>query len=143
MKVSERMTEKPVTVDTSATAKEVARIMKEENIGTVLVTEGDRLKGIATDRQIATKVVAVGKDPEKTRVSEFMTEDPVTASPDMIICEAAEIMGENGFRRIPVVENQKVVGILSAADVAIHARTCNACMENLFSEVEKAITEKV
>ena len=143
MKVSERMTEEPVTVDTSATAKEVARIMKEENIGTVLVTEGDRLKGIATDRQIATKVVAVGKDPEKTRVSEFMTEDPVTASPDMIICDVAQIMGENGFRRIPVVENQKVVGILSAADVAIHARTCNACMENLFSEVEKTITEKV
>ncbi|NJD77331.1 MAG: CBS domain-containing protein [Candidatus Methanoperedens sp.] len=141
MKVSERMTDKPVTVDISATAREAAKIMKEKNIGTVLVTEGDRLKGIVTDRQIATKVIAAGKDPEKTKVSEFMTEDPVTASPDMVICDATEIIGENGFRRVPVVENERLVGILSAADVAMHARTCNACMENLFSETEKAVTE--
>lgn len=141
MKVSERMTEKPVTVEPSATAREVARIMKEKNIGTVLVTEGDHLKGIVNDRQIATKVIAAGKDPEKTKVSEFMTEDPVTASPDMMICEATEIIGENGFRRVPVVENERVVGILSAADVAMHARTCNACMENLFNETEKAVAE--
>lgn len=141
MKVSERMTEKPVTVDASATAREVARIMKEKNIGTVLVTEGDSLKGIANDRQIAIRVIAEGKDPETTTVSEFMTRDPVTASPDMIICDAAEIMGENGFRRIPVVEDERVVGILSAADVAMHARTCNLCMENLFSETGKTVTE--
>ena len=141
MKVSERMTEKPITVDASATAGEVARIMKEKNIGTVLVTEGDRLKGIVNDRQIATKVIASGMDPENTMVSEFMTRDPVTASPDMMICDAADIMGENGFRRIPIVENERVVGILSAADVAMHARTCNACMENLFSETEKTVAE--
>lgn len=141
MKVSERMTEEPVTVDASVTAGEVARIMKEKNIGTVLVTEGGRLKGIVNDRQIATKVIAAGMDPEKTKVSEFMTGNPVTASPDMKICDATEIIGENGFRRIPVVENERVVGILSAADVAMHARTCNACMENLFSETEKRVTE--
>ena len=142
MKVSERMTEEPVAVNTSATAKDVARLMTEKNIGTVLVTEGDVLKGLVTDRQIATRVVAAGKDPEKTRVIEFMTVDPVTATPDMIICDATEILGENGFRRIPVVENEKVVGILSAADIAMHARTCNACMGNLFNEVEKAVAVK-
>ncbi len=141
MKVSERLTEEPITVDASATVREVARIMREKNIGTVLVTEGDHLKGIANDRQIATRVIAEGKDPETTTVSEFMTRDPITASPDMIICDAAEIMGEHGFRRIPVVENEKVVGILSAADVAVHARTCNLCRENLFSETEKTVTE--
>ncbi len=83
MKVSEKMTKDPVTVKASATAKEVAEKMRKENIGTVLVEENGRLKGIATDRQIATKVVAAGKDPSKTRVSEFMTEDPVTGNPDM------------------------------------------------------------
>ncbi len=113
MKVSERMTEEPVAVNTSATAKEVARIMTEKNIGTVLVTEGDFLKGLVTDRQIATKVVAAGKDPDKTRVIEFMTRDPVTASPDMIICDATEIIGKNGFRRIPVVEVEKAVTVKS------------------------------
>ena len=140
MKVSERMTDEPVSVDTTATAREVAGIMKEKNIGTVLVTENGHLKGIATDRQIATRVIAGGKDPEKTRVSESMTKDPVTASPDMMICDATKIIGGNGFRRIPVVKNEKVVGILSAADVAMHARTCNVCRENLFDEAEKAVS---
>ena len=138
MKVSERMTKDLVTVDASATAKEVAEKMKEENIGTVLVEENGRLKGIATDRQIAMKVVAAGKDPAKTRVSEFMTEDPVTASPDMEIEDATKIMGERGFRRIPVVEEEKMVGIISAADVVEHARTCKTCMGNIFNEVAKA-----
>ncbi len=60
MKVSEKMTKDPVTVKASATAKEVAEKMRKENIGTVLVEENGRLKGIVTDRQIATKVVAAG-----------------------------------------------------------------------------------
>lgn len=138
MKVSERMTKDLVTVDASATAKEVAEMMRKENIGTVLVEENGRLKGIATDRQIATKVVAAGKDPSKTRVSEFMTENPVTASPDMEMEDVTKIMGERGFRRIPVVEEEKTVGIISTADIVEHARTCKTCMGNIFNEVAKA-----
>ena len=138
MKVSERMTKEPVTVEASATAKEVAEKMRSENIGTVLVEENGRLKGIATDRQIATKVVAAGKDPSKTRVSEFMTENPVTARPDMEMEDVTKIMGEMGFRRIPIVENERTVGIISAADIVEHARTCKTCMGNIFNEVAKA-----
>ncbi|MCX9012053.1 MAG: CBS domain-containing protein [Candidatus Methanoperedens sp.] len=138
MKVSERMTKEPITVDPSATAKDASERMKKENIGVVLVAEGDQLKGLVTDRQIATKVVAAGKDPAQTRVSEIMTENPVTASPDMIICDATEIIGENGFRRLPVVENDRLVGVLSEADITLHARNCDSCTENIFSEIEKA-----
>ena len=138
MKVSERMTRELVTIDPSSTAKDAAEKMKQENIGVVLVTAGDRLRGLVTDRQIATKVVAAGKDPAQTRVSEIMTENPVTASPDMIICDATEIIGENGFRRLPVVENERLVGVLSEADITLHARNCDSCTENIFSEIEKA-----
>ena len=138
MKVSEKMTENPVTVKSSATAKEVAEKMKEENIGTVLVEENGRLKGIVTDRQIATKVVAAGKDPSKTRVSEFMTENPVTGSPDMEMEDVTKIIGENGYRRVPIVEGERLVGIISAADIVEHARTCQTCMGNIFNEVAKA-----
>ena len=138
MKVSERMSTEPVTISPSATAKDAAEKMKENNVGTVLVTEGDQLKGLVTDRQIATKVVGAGKDPEQTKVSDFMTKDPVTASPDMVICDATEIIGENGYRRLPIVESDRVVGVLSVADIALHARTCESCTENLFSEAEKA-----
>ena len=108
MKVSERMTENPITVNSSATAKAVAEKMKEENVGTVLVTDKGRLKGIVIDRQIITKIVAAGKDPAKVIVSEFMTESPVTVSPDMDIEEASRHIGEKGYRRIPLwrMENQ-------------------------------------
>lgn len=138
MKVSERMTKDPITVDTSATEKDVAEKMNEENVGTVLVTDKGSLKGIVIDRQIATKVVAVGKDPAKIKVSEFMTKNPIAASPDMEICDAARIIGEKGYRRIPIVEEERPVGIISTADIAEHARGCNACMQNIFSEVAKA-----
>ncbi|MDW7726490.1 MAG: CBS domain-containing protein [Candidatus Methanoperedens sp.] len=90
------------------------------------------------DRQIATKVVAAGKDPAKVHVSEFMTKNPVTSSPEAEICEASDIMGEHGYRRIPVVEEGKPVGVISVADIAEHAKTCNMCMQNLFAEIVKA-----
>ena len=138
MKVSERMTKNPVTVESSATAKEAADMMEKENIGTILVTDNGRLKGIVIDRQIITKVVAAGKDPAKVKVSEFMTESPVTASPDMEIEEASRIIGQMGYRRIPVVENEKLVGIISVADIVEHARTCTVCTTNILSEAAKA-----
>lgn len=138
MKVSERMITNPITVEPSATAKDVAEIMKKENLGTVLVAEGDRLRGLVTDRQIATKLVSTGKDPAGTRVSEIMTKSPVTASPDMEMEDVSRIIGENGIRRVPVVQGERLMGIVSAADIADHARTCNICMNNLFNEISKA-----
>ncbi len=138
MKVSEIMTKNPIMVNPSATAKDVAEKMKKENVGTVLVIDKGRLKGIVIDRQIITKVVAEGKDPAKVKVSEFMTEDPVTSSPDMDIEDASRIIGEKGYRRIPVVENEKPVGIISVADIVEHAKTCTACMTNILSEAAKA-----
>jgi CBS domain-containing protein len=138
MKVGERMTKNPITVNPSATAKDVAEKMKKENVGTVLVTDKGHLKGIVIDRQIITKVVAAGKDPAKVKVSEFMTESPVTTRSDMDIEDASRIIGEKGYRRIPVVENEKPVGIISVADIVEHAKTCTACMTNILSEASKA-----
>lgn len=138
MKVSEIMTENPVTIDLESTAKDAAKIMKEESLGTVLVAEGARLEGIVTDRQIAIKVVATEKDPKKTKVSEFMTKDPITVSPDTDIEEVSRIIGDNGIRRVPVVQGERLVGIISAADIADHARDCNICIDNILNEVAKA-----
>jgi CBS domain-containing protein len=138
MKVSEIMTKNPVTVQPSATAKDAAELMKKENLGTVLVAEDDCLEGLVTDRQIATKVVAEGKDPARTRVNEFMTKDPVSASPDMEIEDVTKIMGENKYRRVPVVQDGKLMGIVSTADIAEHVRTCDVCVDNILNEVAKA-----
>ena len=83
MKVEEKMTRDMVTMNITATAAEAANKMASEKVGTILILDDGSLKGLVTDRQIATKVVASGKDPAKIRVSEFMTKDPVTVSPEM------------------------------------------------------------
>ena len=138
MKVGEKMTKNMVTVNITATAAEAAKKMQSEKVGTVLVLDGWVLKGLVTDRQIATRVVASGKDPAKVGVSEFMTKNPVTVSPEMDIHEAVRVMGAQGYRRIPVLEGEKLVGIISTADIAEHAQTCNLCMQNIFKELKKA-----
>ncbi len=138
MKVSEVMTKNLVTVSAISNAADAAKKMLEENVGTVLATDKGQLKGIVTDRQIATKVIGAGKDASKIKVSDFMTKNPVTCSPEMEICGAARIIRENKYRRIPVVEREKLVGIISIADIAEHAKTCNECMQNIFNEIAKA-----
>jgi CBS domain-containing protein len=94
MKIGEKMTKNVVTVGITATAAEAAKKMQSENVGTVLVLDSSLLKGLVTDRQIATKVVAAGKDPTRVNVSEFMTKNPVSINPEMEIHEAGKIIGE-------------------------------------------------
>ncbi len=137
-KVRESMTKSLVMVNPSATAEDAAKKMLSENVGTVLVLDQGVLKGLVTDRQITTKVVAAGANPARLKVSEFMTKDPLTFSPDMGICEAAKVMGERGYRRMPVVENNKPIGILSMADIAAHAKGCNLCTEGILEEISKS-----
>jgi len=99
-----------------------AQLMKGEDVGPVLVVEDKssrRLVGIVTDRDLALKVVAAGKDPNSVRVKEVMTTDPVTVRPDDNIKKAMERMKDNQVRRIPVVDKDEcVLGIISQADIA-------------------------
>ncbi len=139
MKVSEIMTKDLVTVDPSSMAMDAAEKMQAENVGAVLVADGDHLRGIVTDRQITTKVVASGLDPAEIPVTDIMTKNPVTASPDMELEDATRIMGDNRFRRVPVVKDERLVGIISTADIAAHARECNVCINNILNEVAKAV----
>ena len=68
-----------------------------------------------------------------------MTQDPVTSNPDMEICQAARRMEEFGFRRMPVVEGDKPIGIISVADIADHAKGCNLCTEGVLEEMSKSV----
>jgi len=138
IKVSDKMTRDLVTVDPMATARDAASKMRSENVGTVLVVDRGMLKGLVTDRQIAMKVVAEGENPAALNVGEFMTKNPLTSSPDMGICEAARMMGEHGYNRMPVVEGNKLVGIISVEDIAEHAKGCNLCTEGVLKAVSKA-----
>jgi CBS domain-containing protein len=117
--VSEVMTSNPRTVEPSTPVADAARIMKNEDVGPVPIVEGDRLVGMVTDRDIAVRAVAEGKDPQSTPVGEIASRDLVTVDPDQSLDEAARLMAQHQVRRLPVVEEDgRLVGIVAQADVA-------------------------
>ena len=99
-----------------ATVRDAVHGMAERNIHAVLVTEGGRLTGIFTSTDLITKVVAVGRKPGLTALSDVMTREPETLSPGYNAIEALHRMHDGRFRHLPVVENGQIVGILSRRD---------------------------
>ena len=118
MKVKDIMTQDPATLGPDATLGESAMLMKQEDCGSIPIVEDGRLVGIVTDRDIVVRAIAVGKDPKKTRISEVMSADPITVSADDDVEAAERIMRERQVRRLPVVEDGKLVGILVTAQLA-------------------------
>ena len=119
MKVSQIMQKELVTIMPTTTIHDAALKMKEQKIGSIIVTEeGGNLKGIVTDRDIALAVAADNKDPNKEFASGIMTKDPVWIKSDDDVDVALRLMNSKHVRRLPVCENNKLVGFLSTADVA-------------------------
>ena len=118
MKVSEIMTREPSTLSPGSTIGEAATIMRQDDCGSVPIVDSGRLVGIITDRDIVVRVLAGGKDPKTTRVSEAMTADPVTIAPDASVDQAQKVMSERQVRRIPVVEDGRLVGLVVIGQVA-------------------------
>ncbi len=90
--------------------------MSENHIGALLVMDEGRLVGIFTERDVLNRVLVEGRDPDSTPLSEVMTRDLVTLGPQSEATQALHLMGEVGFRHLPVVENDKVYGIISLRD---------------------------
>ncbi len=105
---------KLILVPGSMTVREAAKLMKSKRYGAVLVTEGDELLGIFTERDAIFRVIAVGLDPETTPLVDVMTKEPKTITPDKTFGHAMLMMHEGGFRHVPVVENGKLVGMVSS-----------------------------
>ena len=118
-KVRDAMTSNPMTIEPGRPVADAARIMKDADTGIVPVVDGDRLVGTITDRDIAIRVVAEGKDPQATKVDEVASREIVTVDPEQNLDEALRLMAQHQVRRLPVVEEDgRPVGILSQADVA-------------------------
>jgi CBS domain-containing protein len=115
------MTSDPVCCTPEDSAQRAAQLMKQENIGPVLVCEnrsGKKLVGIVTDRDLAVQVVAEGRNPQTTRVGEIMSRELYTCGPGDDLETALQTMEDRQVRRIPVVDNQnRVVGIIAQADI--------------------------
>jgi len=120
-RIREVMTSNPSTIEPNKTVADAARIMKQEDAGVVPVTENGRLTGMVTDRDIAIRVVAEGKDPKSTPVREVASKDLVTVDPEQDLDEALRLMAKHQVRRLPVVEEDgRLVGVVAQADVARH-----------------------
>lgn len=98
------------------TVSEAARLMREKRVGAVAVVEEGKLIGIFTERDALFRIVAEGRDPQTVRLAEVMTRDPQTIHPDKPFADALHIMYEGGFRHVPVVEDGRPIGIISARD---------------------------
>ena len=117
MNVRDVMTSNPRTVSPSDSIQVAARIMKEEDCGVVPVVDNGRPVGIVTDRDIVIRAVADGRGDRAVR--EIATMDLVFVKPDTSTRDAAKLMGERQVRRLPVVENDRLVGIVSLGDLAV------------------------
>jgi CBS domain-containing protein len=118
--VRDIMTGAPVTVEPQTSVAAVARTMRDENLGAVLVTDGDRLRGLVTDRDLVVRSVAEGGDPESTTVADACSDiELVTVSPDDDLDHVVELMRQHAVRRVPVVEDGHPVGIVSLGDLAM------------------------
>ena len=91
-----------------------AKLMAAKNVGAILVVEANCLVGIVSERDIAFRVVALGLDPQATRLADVMTRAPHTVDPDKPFGYALLVMQENGFRHLPVVQDGKILGIVSS-----------------------------
>jgi len=136
MNVQSIMTTEVVSVSPNTTLTEAARLLRDESVGSLLVLEDSRLVGILSDRDVAVRAIAQGWHPEEHRVSEIMTADPITINASDDPLEAAKVIGSAHVRRLPVLQDGNVVGIISAADVADYVEEALA---GLFEEMEKAI----
>lgn len=101
----------------AATALEAAALMREQRVGAVMVVEAGQLKGIVTERDLVTRLLAEGLDPGRTSISVIMTPRPMTLTPDDTAMEALDRMMEGHYRHLPVMDGERIVGIVSIRDL--------------------------
>jgi CBS domain-containing protein len=118
-KVEEIMTRDPRTVDGGDTIVDAARVMRDADIGDVVVMEDGQVSGIVTDRDIVVRAIAEGRDADSTSVGDVCTTGVETVAPDASVDDALRIMREHDIRRLPVAKSGRPVGIISLGDLAV------------------------
>ena len=117
--VRDAMTEDPRSIGASASVVEAARVMREEHVGSLPITDDEQLVGMITDRDITTRVVAEAADLATTSVGDVYSQNLISVQPDKGLEEALQLMARHQVRRLPVVENGRLVGIVAQADIAL------------------------
>lgn len=118
MKVKDIMTKDIAYINPESTVVEAAQLMQKHNVGSIPVCDQSGVIGIVTDRDIIVRNIAHGKDPQSTPVRDVMTGNITTASPEMEMDDITKMMADNKIRRIPVVDKNMIIGMVSLGDVA-------------------------
>jgi CBS domain-containing protein len=122
LKVKDIMTDELAVISPDATVIEAAQLMQKHDVGAVPVCEGSNIVGLVTDRDIVVRNIAHGKDPNHTPVRDVMTTEVKSISPETNISQAAGIMATQQIRRLPVIEDDRLVGMVSLGDLATKAK---------------------
>ncbi|MGE4284337.1 MAG: CBS domain-containing protein [Clostridia bacterium] len=133
MQLRDIMTNIVVYVSPDTPVEQVAQLMQKHNVGSIPVCDQNGVKGIVTDRDIVVRNVAHGTNPKTLKASDVMTSQVMTANPNMDIRDASKMMAQKQIRRLPIVENNMVVGMVALGDLAVNP--------NSDMEASEALTE--
>lgn len=137
MKVREIMTKDPETVEPGTFVADVARMMRDSDVGIIPVVNGKNLLGVITDRDITIRVTAAGMNPFEVTVQDFISPNPVTVSPDDDMVKARKVMADHQIRRLLVTEGDELVGIISIGDMATKDRQEDAATGGVLEEISE------
>lgn len=130
MKVKEIMSKDIASLRSDDSIERAAQLMKQYNCGSIPVCTQDKIIGIVTDRDIAVRSVASGQDLNQ-RVGDIMTDSVVFGSPEMDVNDAAMLMSDRQIRRLPIVENNKLIGIVALGDISLEPAYQNSAEDAL------------
>ena len=118
-RIQDVMTPNPTSLPGTASVREAARAMRDQDIGDVIVLENNQICGIVTDRDIVVRTVAEARDPATTPLADLCSHALTTVSPEDSVARAVQLMREKAIRRLPVVAGGRAVGIVSLGDLAV------------------------
>jgi len=134
------MTKEITALPSTATVLDAAKFMTDMNVGSIIVTDNNRPRGLVTDRDVVAKVIAQGKDSRSIKIGEIMVSPVVTISEDKDIIDATQIMSAHGIRRLPVTgSNGKLAGVISLDDVLL---VLGKEMQNIATTLKKELEKE-
>lgn len=131
MKVKDIMSNDIACIKSEDCIEKAAQLMKQHNVGSIPVCEQKEIIGIVTDRDIALRCTAEGCDCKNHKVCEIMSKEPIVGSPDMDVNDAVRIMGERQIRRLPIVDNKNLIGIVALGDISVQPNLSDNAEEAL------------
>jgi len=137
MKAQDIMTRNPDTASPATYVADVARMMRDLDVGIVPVLDGDKLLGVITDRDITIRVTAEGLNPYDTSVQPFVSPNPVTVSPGDDIDKVRKLMADKQIRRVLVTDKDRLVGVISIGDVAIKEKSADTKVGEALQEISE------